>query len=58
MITTNITALNALTKSAPKHPLGPTILTTKHYPIYYRMITKCGSTYILNLLYYLDKSYY
>ena len=28
--------------------------TTRRYPIYYLAITKCGSTYLKNLLYYLD----
>lgn len=28
--------------------------TTRRYPIYYMSITKCGSTYLKNLFYYLD----
>jgi len=55
MITTHITALNALKKSEPNPAIGATLLTTQHYPLYYRMITKCGCTYILNLLHYLNK---
>ncbi len=54
MISTNITALNAISNGVPKHPVGPTLLTTERYPLYYRTITKCGCTYVLNFLHYLD----
>jgi hypothetical protein len=33
---------------------GRFFLTTQRYPIYYLQITKCGSTFMRNLLYYLD----
>ncbi|MEM9012985.1 MAG: sulfotransferase family 2 domain-containing protein [Pseudomonadota bacterium] len=33
---------------------GRILFTTRRYPIYYLTITKCGCTYLKNLLYYLD----
>ncbi|NOX39053.1 MAG: sulfotransferase family protein [Alphaproteobacteria bacterium] len=33
---------------------GRVLFTTRRYPIFYLQITKCGCTYVRNLLYYLD----
>ncbi len=33
---------------------GRVLFTTHRYPIFYLQITKCGCTYVRNLLYYLD----
>ncbi|MBV1865220.1 MAG: sulfotransferase family protein [Rhodobacteraceae bacterium] len=34
--------------------LGPHLMTTNNYPLLYQPITKCGSTFLRNILWYLD----
>jgi len=34
--------------------VGRVLITTRRHPIFYLQITKCGCTYLRNLLYYLD----
>jgi len=36
------------------HRNAQRFITTRRYPIYYMSITKCGCTYLKNLMYYLD----
>jgi uncharacterized protein YqfB (UPF0267 family) len=54
MITTDIKSLKVIPPHARPHPIGASMMTTDPYPLYYRPITKCGSTFCLNLLYYLQ----
>ncbi len=54
MISTDIKALNAISPGNPNRVLGPSLMTTAPYPLYYRKITKCGCTFIMNVLYYLN----
>ncbi|HEU0221602.1 MAG TPA: sulfotransferase family 2 domain-containing protein [Paracoccaceae bacterium] len=53
-----ISAGRAATRGAePDEAPGPKsrmMLTTRRYPVYYLPITKCGCTYLKNLLYFLD----
>jgi sulfotransferase famil protein len=57
MISTDINALNAIAHGEPRDTIGATLITTVSYPLYYRPIPKCGSTFIYNLLYYLNYGY-
>lgn len=57
MISTDIQSLNAVARGKLNTELGKTLMTTNPYPIYYRMITKCGGTYIMNILYHLHYGY-
>ncbi len=53
MISTDIAALRAISKPELGRSYGGNLMTTDEYPLYYRMITKCGCTTIINLIYYL-----
>ena len=53
MISTDIAALRAISKPKLGRSYGGSLMTTDEYPLYYRMITKCGCTTIINLIYYL-----
>lgn len=54
MITTEIKSLSNIAPGRARSHIGRGLRTTHYHPLYYRMITKCGCTYILNLLYYLQ----
>ncbi|KAB7614317.1 sulfotransferase family protein [Amylibacter sp. SFDW26] len=53
MISTDIAALRAISKPTLDRRYGISLMTTDEYPLYYRMITKCGCTTVINLIYYL-----
>ncbi len=53
MISTDISALRAISKPTLDRSYGSSLMTTDKYPLYYRMITKCGCTTVINLIYYL-----
>lgn len=57
MNSTTIKSLNAIVSGKLNSNLGKTLMTTETYPLYYRMITKCGCTFIMNILYYLNYGY-
>lgn len=52
------TDIDALSRHIKVHPpivnIGARLTTTRTYPILYRRITKCGSTYLHNILNHLD----
>lgn len=54
MISTDINSLRSDVPVNPRKAIGQTLFTTERYPLYYRMITKCGCTFALNVLYHLN----
>jgi sulfotransferase famil protein len=54
MISTDIKSLKIIAQQGAPRQIGASLMTTVLYPLYYRPITKCGSTFCLNLLYFLQ----
>jgi len=57
MLTTMIKSINDPKTIDPDYTIGRVLKTTRKYPLYYRVITKCGCTYVLNVLFYLHYGY-
>lgn len=54
MLTTNIQALADFADEEAHPNIGSILATTRRYPLYYRQLTKCGCTFVLNVLHHLD----
>ncbi len=54
MLSTDIKSLNSTAKDNPDRAIGESLRTASNYPVYYRIITKCGCTFALNVLFHLQ----
>ncbi len=57
MLSTDIKSLKPKAKHEDGHAIGKVLKTTAAYPLYYRVITKCGCTFALNVLFHLHYGY-
>lgn len=57
MISTDIKSLETVSHQKAHPNIGKILMTTDDYPIHYRMITKCGCTFLINVIHYLNYGY-